>query len=208
MRLRQTSRRPTNGQLPSVERLIGGRIRQARLALGMTLEQLAGGTGFTKSYLSKIENSEKVPPIGSLARIAQALGTEMLSFLESPGGNVDDNRVSVVRVNERHRVLRGGSAFGYDYQSLAHKRRHKHMEPFVFTFPSKTSKPVFFEHVGEEFIFILSGRVEFEAAGTKWILESGDSVYFDSSFPHKGKSLAGDAKALVIIYAPETNTKP
>ena len=39
--------------------------------------------------------------------------------------------VSVMRADERHQVVRGGSAFGYDYQALAHHIDSKHMEPFI-----------------------------------------------------------------------------
>ena len=60
-----------------------------------------------------------------------------------------------------------------------------------------------FEHEGEEFLFVLSGQIEFEIGDRKnrqaWILEEGDSIYFDSNLPHKGRSLTDDATALVVI---------
>jgi quercetin dioxygenase-like cupin family protein len=74
----------------------------------------------------------------------------------------------------------------------------------VLTFPSHISREVFFEHDGEEFIFVLSGRVEFETGGRKVVLEPGDSLYFDSSMPHRGRSLGDEAKALVVIFKPES----
>ena len=165
--------------------------------MGLTLEQLAAETGFTKGYLSKIENSKKVPPIGTLARIARALKTEITELLH------DDARGSgrtfcVVRAGERRPVVRGGTAFGYDYVSLAYSRSHKKMEPFLFTFPSEIDKYVFFEHEGEEFIFILSGRVEWQAGSEKVILAPGDAVYFDARLPHRGRALDGEATAVVV----------
>ena len=63
--------------LPAVEQLIGSRVGELRAKRGITLEQLAAATGFSKGYLSKIENSRKVPPIGTLSRIAQALSTDI-----------------------------------------------------------------------------------------------------------------------------------
>ena len=59
--------------------LIGDHLKALRAARGMTLDQLAGATGLTKSYL-KIQNSHKLPPIATLSRIAQALGTGIGSF--------------------------------------------------------------------------------------------------------------------------------
>ena len=167
----------------------------------MTLDSLAAATGLTKSYLSKIQNSRKLPPIATLSRIAQALGTGIGSFF----GDILEARegASVVRRAERLPVVRGGTAFGYDYVSLAHKRISKSMDPFVFTFPSKIDTHVFFDHGGEEFVFILSGKVVFQVGDERWTLQEGDSIYFDAAIPHRGWSVGPDAKALVVVHAPE-----
>ena len=183
------------------ESIIGERVAKLRTQLGLTLDQLASQTGFTKSYLSKIENSRKVPPIGTLSRIAHALKTEITELLHDPATG-SSRAFTLVRSNERLPVVRGGTAFGYDYVSLADTKSHKKMEPFLFTFPSQIDKHVFFEHEGEEFLFVLSGRVEWQAGREKVILEPGDSIYFDSRLPHRGRALDGEATALVVTYNP------
>jgi transcriptional regulator with XRE-family HTH domain len=192
--------RPRSRKAQATETVIGDHIAQMRTQLGLTLDQLATATGFTKSYLSKIENSKKVPPIGTLSRIARALKTDITEILRT---QENGHAFCVVRVKDRQPVVRGGTAFGYDYQSLAHTRAHKRMEPFLFTFPSEIDKYVFFEHEGEEFIFVLSGKVEWQAGGEKVILQPGDSIYFDSRLPHRGRALGGEATALVVAYSPE-----
>ena len=183
-----------------VNKVIGGRVADLRTRLGLTLDQLAAQTGFTKGYLSKIENSHKVPPIGTLARIARALKTEITELLHT-GGQGNGRAFCVVRSGERLPVVRGGTAFGYDYVSLADTKSHKKMEPFLFTFPSEIDKYVFFEHDGEEFIFVLSGRVEWQTGSEKVILEPGDAVYFDARLPHRGRALDGEATAVVVTCA-------
>jgi transcriptional regulator with XRE-family HTH domain len=185
----------------SIDEVIGARVAEMRTRRGLTLEQLAAQTGFTKGYLSKIENSHKVPPIGTLARIARALETEITELLHT-GAQGEARAFCVVRAGERLPVVRGGTAFGYDYVSLADTRSHKKMEPFLFTFPSKIDKYVFFEHEGEEFIFVLKGRVEWQAGGEKVILGPGDAVYFDARLPHRGHAIDGEATAVVVTYSP------
>lgn len=188
-----------------VERYIGTRIAALRAERNLTQEQLAEATGMTKGYVSKIENGRIVPPIGTLVKIAHALQTEVAEFLKPPGDSYED-AASIVRTHERQPAVRGASAFGYDYVSLAHKKRHKRMEPFLFSFPTDVDKDVRFEHDGEEFIFILSGRVEWEMVMDgqlrKWVLEAGDSLYFESRIPHRGRALGAEAKALIVIYTP------
>ena len=184
---------------------LGAHLKVLRAARGMTLDSLATATGLTKSYLSKIQNSHKLPPIATLSRIAQALGTGIGSFF----GDILEARegASVVRRSERLAVVRGGTAFGYDYVSLAHRRLSKSMDPFVFTFPSKIDRHVFFDHGGEEFVFILSGTVVFQVGDQRWTLEEGDTIYFDAAIPHRGWSVGPDAKALVVVHAPERAAK-
>jgi transcriptional regulator with XRE-family HTH domain len=186
--------------------IIGNTMLKMRRDRRMTLDQLAVRTGFSKSYLSKIENRLSVPPIGTLSKIAQAFACDIGHFLRQEEGFAED-AVSVVHVRERQPAVRGGTAFGYDYSSLAHKKRNKQMEPFIFTFPADIDVDSFFEHEGEEFIRILRGRAQFETrrngAVEKWLLEKGDSLYIDSQIPHRGRSLGGDAQALVVIYQPK-----
>jgi transcriptional regulator with XRE-family HTH domain len=187
-----------------VELLLGKRIAALRAAVGFTLDRLAAEAGFTKGYIYKIENSRVIPPIGTLVKIARVLDTDLADLFENGPTEPANDAISIVRSWERETAVRGGSSFGYDYVALAHKRPHKQMEPFVMVFPSKVDKDIRFEHKGEEFMFILAGKVEFEAEidgrARTWILSPGDSAYFDSEIPHRGRSLRGESRALVVIY--------
>ncbi|RFB70760.1 MULTISPECIES: cupin domain-containing protein [unclassified Herbaspirillum] len=196
----------------AIELQLGKRISRLRGARGYTLENLATATGFTKGYLSKIENSKVIPPIGTLLKITQVLETDIADLLEPEDATADTDTVCVIRSWQRESVIKGGSSFGYDYVALAHKRHHKQMEPFIMVFPSKVDRDIRFEHEGEEFMFILDGEVEFEAIidgrNKTWVLSPGDSVYFDSRSPHRGRSLNGESRALVVIYKSKPTSIP
>lgn len=181
---------------------IGPRLRSLRKRGGVTLDALASLTGLTKGYLSKIETGKKVPPIGTLSRIARGLNCEMAYFFQETDTAAPDERISLVRASERRQVIRGGSSFGYDYESIAHGFPGKAMDPFVFTFPSDIKGDTYFDHEGQELIFVLAGVVEFEISDRVITLTQGDSVYFDASLRHRGKSVGGKAQALVVIYTP------
>ena len=191
--------------LSALELALGQRIAEVRAARGLTLERLAAMTGFTKGYLSKIENSKVIPPIGTLIRIARELGAEIADLLQSARSAASEP-ISIVRRDQRQRVMKGGASFGYDYIALAEDRHDKCMEPFIMIFPEDVDKDVHFDHDGEEFMFVLSGEVEFEAlldgVPKRWVLAVGDSAYFDSKIPHRGRSLAGQSQVLVVIYRP------
>jgi transcriptional regulator with XRE-family HTH domain len=184
---------------------LGARIQQWRAKREMTLEALAERSGLSKGYLSRIENGLQTPPLGTLIRIAGALDADVTSLIkgESARAASDSPFVSIVRKHERSQVIRGASAFGYDYASLIGANVNARMEAFLFTFPSDIDKYVFFEHEGEEFLFMLSGRVEWQVGHERHVLEPGDAVYFDARLPHRGRALDGEASAVVVSHRPD-----
>jgi transcriptional regulator with XRE-family HTH domain len=182
---------------------IGRRLKDLRKIRGSTLESLAERTGFTKGYLSKIENAKKVPPIETLSRLSTALNADISYFLQTQEmGAEADERISVVRAHERKPTVEGGSTFSYNYETIAHNKRNKAMEPFIFTFPTEFADGPHFSHEGEEMVFVLSGTVDFEVEGKSLVLSPGDCVYVDASIEHRGRAVGGEAKALVVIYQP------
>lgn len=181
---------------------LGKRLRRQRLAAGFTLEQLASRAGFGKGYLSRIENGKKVPPIATLSRLAGALGLETAALLTSTRARNPWHGVSVVRHDEKRPTVLGGTTFGYDYFALSDAIPAQALQPFLFSFPEQIDKFVFFQHDGEELLYVLTGRVEWQVGTQKFILEAGDTVHFDSRIPHRGHSLSGPATALVVMYSP------
>lgn len=191
----------------NLEELIARHLKELRAIRGATLESLAAQTGFTKGYLSKIENGRKLPPIGTLSRIASALNTDIAYFFQKDDDiEDDDDSFSIVRAQERKRIVRGGTSFGYDYESIAYKKIAKSMEPFVFTFPESFDDDTHFSHEGEELVFVLSGTVEFEVGGKSAILSPGDCIYMDAIVEHRGRAVGGEAKALVVIFQPNAES--
>lgn len=194
-------------------RSLGAKLQELRTAQDRTLDWLAAQTGFTKGYLSRIENGKKTPPIASLARIANAFEVELATLLQAQAGAAPAaapapgappaSLYSLVRADSRPAVVRGATAFGYNYVGLADFGEPRRMAPFLFTFPREIEKRVFFEHEGEEFLFILSGQVEWQMGHEKFLLGPGDSVYLDSRLPHRGRAVGAEATAIVVVYSPQ-----
>jgi transcriptional regulator with XRE-family HTH domain len=180
---------------------VGARIKQHRLAAELTLAELSDKSGFGKGYLSRIENGKKLPPIGTLSRIADVLGIEAAALLQAGNVNGQWRGTSIVRKADKRLTVMGGSAFGYNYYALTNATSGRALQPFLFTFPAEIDKFVFFEHDGEEMLHVLTGRIEWQVGVDKHVLEPGDTIHFDSRIPHRGHSLAGPATALVVMYS-------
>ena len=186
------------------EELIAKNIKDLRQQKKMKLQQLADLTGLTKGYISKIERAKKAPPYSTLNKIASALGVDAAFMLENNFQKSRDTRISMTKWHERKRIeqlgsVENGSLYGYRYEALAYDKQGKNMEPYIIE-PAFEDDAVF-QHEGEEFLFVLEGRHEFVYDNETYIMEKGDSVYFDAAVPHTGRSLGKKkAKLLAILF--------
>jgi transcriptional regulator with XRE-family HTH domain len=180
-----------------VESEIGKRIKAFRTIKSITLEQLANLTGFTKGYLSKVEKSEKSPPVSTLGVIARALDVTISAILGEENPAVP---LCLVKKGERPLISRNGTAFGYSYEAIAYKFPNKKMEPFILTLPVNPKKTIY-RHEGEELLYVLEGTMKFLHDNKEYIVEEGDCIYFDSGLPHFGESTGNKrVRCLMVIY--------
>jgi len=185
---------------------IGDRVKSVREKNGLTADQLAKLTGLSKTLISQIEKDLISPPIATLLRIANAMQTNISNFFQD---DQEDVKISVVRKEEhllsKRRQAGSNIKIGYNYETLAHKKLYKHMEPFIVTFDTKTKEEVVrFSHNGEEFIYVLEGALEFTTEDNTVILHEGDSLYFESNQLHGFRALGKtEAKAVVVVYMAE-----
>jgi quercetin dioxygenase-like cupin family protein len=113
---------------------------------------------------------------------------------------------SIVRANERMRFPERSDSPtpGYFFECLAFSAQDKSLQAYLAEFPAMTAAEVS-EHVheGSEFFHVLNGQVAIQYQEDEYILNAGDSVYFDSSCPHSYRGLAeGISKAIVITTPP------
>ncbi|WP_260854641.1 cupin domain-containing protein [Paraburkholderia sp. BCC1884] len=183
------------------------RLRALMRDRGVTLDALAPLSGFSKEYLAKIVDCMEAPPFATLARLGHCLGEDLsYFFVDAPDdaqAEVDDSPISVVHSWERRPVSKGGTAYGFEFVTLEHKLAHKKMEPFLFTFVEGVEHEEYFQHPGEEFLYVMSGSIEFEVKldghAKIWQLEAGDCLYFNSVTPHRVTSISNISQVMIIV---------
>ena len=185
-----------------VEAEIGKRIKVFRTEKRITLEGLALKTGFTKGYLSKVETSKKSPPVSTLGIIARALGVTISALL---GEEAPRTSLCLVRKGERPLIARDGTAFGYSYEAMAYRYPNKIMEPFLLTLPVKPKKRTFYQHEGEEILFVIQGTMKFLHGSEEYIVREGDCIYFDANLPHWGESIGPEEVQCLMVICNLTN---
>jgi transcriptional regulator with XRE-family HTH domain len=181
---------------------IGRKIRDLRKKAGFVLQDLSDQTGLSKPLLSQIEREVVSPPIATLLKISKALNVNLSFFFQDSD---PEEKVVLVRRDESKVIdsrYFGRDESGYYYEALAYKKSKKYMEPFLVEFKRKRAdKLSYFSHEGEEFIYLLEGKLEFRTENEQYVLNPGDSLYFESSIPHAYRALERkNAKALTVVY--------
>jgi transcriptional regulator with XRE-family HTH domain len=174
---------------------LSSRIRGLRLRQQRTLSDVAERCGFTVSLLSKIESGKTTPPIATLAKIAVALGVNLGNLLD---GSQDASTV-LTQALRRDAQTATRTDKGYGFHLLAAERADKIMQPFLFVAERGKITSGAMAHCGEEFVYVLEGRMSYRVGGITYTLEAGDSLYFSSEEEHDLEPLTAKVKYLAVF---------
>ncbi|MGK2937258.1 MAG: cupin domain-containing protein [Solirubrobacteraceae bacterium] len=175
---------------------LGARVRSRRARQGVSLRELAAETGISASHLSAVERDLTHPSVGVLQKTAAALQTSVVALL---GGPPADGR-TVVRASERLGLQ--GDLEGVRIEQLA--AVDSVLESLLFRVePGGGSES--YSHAGDEFLFMLSGRLEVVLDETEtFVLQPGDAMTFASHRQHRFRN-PGDVTASVVwVNTPPT----
>lgn len=176
---------------------IAERLQGLRDVLELTPEEVAESCQLTVEEYLGMESGEKDISVSALQQIARKYGIalDVLMFGEEPKMN-------------SYYLTRSGSGVSvertkaYKYQSLASGFCGRKADPFIVTVePKPEGTPIHFNsHEGQEFNWVIEGRLLLHVNGKELVLNPGDSLYFDSSLPHGMMALDGKTvKFLAII---------
>ena len=163
---------------------IGRRLSALRGIADMTPEAFCEKTGVSAQELSKYEKGELDFSFSFLYNAARILGVDVIDLMSGDSPHLSD--WCIVRKGEGYSIDRRAA---YKYNHLAFTFRNKKAEPFMVTVEPNLEKPVLHAHDGQEFNWLVSGRMKFFISTAEYILEPGDSVYFNSSIPHAMQAL-------------------
>jgi transcriptional regulator with XRE-family HTH domain len=181
---------------------VGERVKQVRERRGLSLKDISQRTDIDEATLHQIEEGKVAPPLGTVIRLAKALEMKMGYFISGD----EQKAFTIVRHHDRRVVSRfdsgKGKHYGYEYESLAPYKKDRHMEPFLVTLEPADTEAERSTHDGQEFIFVLSGRMEVRLGEEIHVLDPGDAIYYDSSVPHLVKCRGPETtKILAVLYA-------
>ena len=172
---------------------VGQKIKKARTGKKIRLDQLANQTGFATDYLKDIESGKAIPPVGALLQISRALEIDSGALLKEPDSQLESRIKAHTKRTEN-----------YAYTTLTPGAENKHLKAFLVTVaPRQNHKGVGYHHEGEEFVYVLQGKIEVDVGEHVNTLETGDSLHFNSGIVHHMKNASDETtELLVVIYSP------
>ena len=188
----------------NLEMAIGHEVRTLRKKLGITGSDLASATGISLGMLSKIENGNTSPSLTTLQALAKALGVPVTAFFRR---FEEVRNASFVKAGEGVELERRGTRAGHQYNLLGHIGQNAAgvvVEPYLITLTGDSDVFPTFQHEGLEFLYMLEGSVRYRHADKLYLMEPGDSLFFDADAPHGPEVLEKlPARYLSIICYPE-----
>jgi DNA-binding transcriptional MerR regulator/quercetin dioxygenase-like cupin family protein len=176
---------------------IAERLREVRLARGLTLRRAGERSGLSASFVSAVERGISGASVSSLRRLLLAYGTTLAEVLD--GATDDPGRL--VAASDRHAVEAGA---GVRIENLA--RAPRLLEPQLFVLAAGASSHGPYSHPGEEFMYVLDGAlgVWLEAADESYVLRPGDSLTFPSTLEHRFQALGNRETRVIWVNTPPT----
>lgn len=175
----------TTGASSAVEAVssgrLGARVKNLRRRQGLTLEELAAGSGVSRAMLSKVERGEKNPTLVVAARVAEGLGVGLSELL-----GTEERREVVVVPRDRRPTMRDPGT-GFERQLLSPPFGGRGVEFVRNVVPVGATSGRFPPHRRgvEEYVVVEKGRLRAVLGGEERVLGEGDALYFEADVPHR-----------------------
>lgn len=187
------------------QNVVGKKIITLCSEKNIPLTELSERSGLTDAQIDKVINSERIPSLGSLIKVARALGVRVGTFLDDS----EQLGPSIHRKDEKQEIATFSSQLSdanshLDFFALASQKAGRSMEPFIINIkPSIEHQPILSSHEGEEFIYVMQGSIKVHYGKEEHVLHTGDCIYYDSIVDHLVEALNGaPAQILAVVYTP------
>ncbi len=185
--------------------LVSEKIKTILSDKNVSIQELSQRSGLSETAIKVVLDSDKIPSLAALIKIARGLGVRPGTFLD------DSTQLGpvVTKASDTNKQATFSSQLTdtnshLDFYSLAGNKSGRHMEPFVISInPASTNETTLSTHEGEEFLYVLNGSVKVVYGVQSYELHQGDSIYYDSIVEHLVCSAnANPATILAVVYTP------
>jgi transcriptional regulator with XRE-family HTH domain len=173
----------------------GTRLRELRLQRGMTLQELAALSGLSKAFLSRLESGDRQASISAVLTLCRIFCVTLASLFEpSAAGGL----CTIIRAADAVEK----TVNGLKYTPLSNAGSLFNVQPIRVRISPSRRGSEHYRHEGEEWVYVLHGRLTLSLAGRTYDLEEGDAAHFESRLPHRLIARGGRDAEILIVAAP------
>lgn len=173
---------------------IGRRITALREVMDMSESDFAAACEISTDELAAYERGERDFSFSFLYNAAKMLGVDVMDLMS--GDSPKLSLACMVKKGEGYEIQRRKA---YSYKHLAYTFQNKKAEPFLVTVEPKDETPVLHAHEGQEFNYMVSGAMDLFLGDMVYVLEEGDSIYFDSGVPHAMRARDNQTASFIAV---------
>lgn len=180
--------------------LLGDKIKSKRSQKNVTLEELAAKAGVSKGLISQIENNRTVPSLPVLFSLIHSLDEDLKTFFEDMHDGIGNGKVLIVRKGEEKEFAKE-PVKGFLYKRILTKSIASEATDLVLLELKKgANRRQMIQTDAFELKYILKGKIEYQIQEEKFILNAGDSMFFDGRCEHRLKNIGKTNALILAIY--------
>ncbi|HVM87680.1 MAG TPA: XRE family transcriptional regulator [Puia sp.] len=180
--------------------LIGDKIKEKRLQKNTTLEELASKAGVSKGLISQIENNRTVPSLPVLFNIIHSLEEDLKTFFEDMHDHFSNRGVLIVR-KEEAKAFKKEPVKGFSYKRvLARNIASQTVDVVLLELAKGAGRKQLIRTDAFECKYVLKGKIEYQVKKEQFILNQGDTLFFDGRAPHKLKNMGSTEALILAVY--------
>ncbi|SHM27811.1 transcriptional regulator, XRE family with cupin sensor [Chitinophaga jiangningensis] len=179
---------------------ISNKIKEKRKAKGITIQELADKAEVSKGLISQIENNRTVPSLLVLINIIRALNLDMNEFFNEIDQQNQGAKV-IVKKNDEYTPFEKEPAKGFNYKRVLTKNiKNFPVDIVLLELKKGARRSQLVKTDAYEYKYIIKGKVEYLIDNEKYLLDTGDSLFFDGRLGHKPANIGEEDALILVVY--------
>jgi len=174
------------------------KLKDIRKEKNITLQELAEAAGVTKGMLSQVENNRTIPSLTVFLNIIKSLHIDINDFFQD-FNTVQPGKV-IFKKAAQYQLFEKENTVGFHYQRIMSSTINEYHVDFVLLTLAPNAQRAPVQTDAFEFKYILKGKVEYSIADELYVMEAGDSIFFDATEPHNPKNTGDTEAQLLVLY--------
>ncbi len=156
---------------------IGEKIKQLRVKMSLTQEELANRCELSKGFISQVERDLNSPSIATLVAILESLGTNLKDFF-------NDSQQDKIVFHKEDVYIQENLELGHKISWIVPNSQKNKIEPILISLEKSGKSKVYDPHQGEIFGYVLSGSINIFLGARKFKAKKGESFYYNATTTH------------------------